>query len=315
MKAFTKHRSNSSRRSFLAGSLGGAATLLIAPGLSYAENQTASADSFSCGSLDRELTQGPYYLDRGILRQDITEGHAGAPLHLRLNLLDAHTCKPIENAALEIWHWDASGIYSGFTKISPDFFGPAGHGGHRPPGGPPPGQRPGPPPDMSFDTSDEQTPPGFLGAWQKPDDTTFCRGVQLSNAAGQVEFVTIYPGWYVGRDTHIHLKVHLGGGVEQSKYAGGHVSHTGQLFFPDDVSDEIAKLKPYRDRSRVVRTRLDEDNIFEEAHSDAVLVSLEPLKRDSLESGFIATATVRIDPAAISHEHGPRGGGPTFRPR
>jgi protocatechuate 3,4-dioxygenase beta subunit len=40
---------------------------------------------------------------------------------------------------------------------------------------------------------------------------TFLRGIQTTNAAGEVTFVTIYPGWYQGRATHIHAEVTLNG--------------------------------------------------------------------------------------------------------
>ena len=36
---------------------------------------------------------------------------------------------------------------------------------------------------------------------------TFLRGIQTTSAAGEVTFTTIYPGWYAGRATHIHIEV------------------------------------------------------------------------------------------------------------
>jgi protocatechuate 3,4-dioxygenase beta subunit len=38
----------------------------------------------------------------------------GAKLALRLAVVDASTCRPIKGAAVEIWHADAAGVYSGF---------------------------------------------------------------------------------------------------------------------------------------------------------------------------------------------------------
>src|SRR5574341_3291 len=35
---------------------------------------------------------------------------------------------------------------------------------------------------------------------------TFLRGYQVTDSNGNVSFTTIYPGWYTGRTTHIHLK-------------------------------------------------------------------------------------------------------------
>ena len=278
-----------SRRAFLATSATTASTLAL----------KARSASASC-TLDPELTQGPYYLDREILRRNITEGRPGVPLHLRVAILDARTCEPVSNAALEIWHCDASGIYSGFTKMSPDGMG-------RGPGMPPP-----PPPGAGrpFRQGEEgmSGPPPSFGRRQKPDATTFCRGVQLSTANGSVEFETIYPGWYVGRDTHIHLKVHVGGIAGQEKYSGGRVSHTGQLFFSDELTDRIAKLEPYVTH-HAPRIRLDEDMVYADAHGSASMLDIEPLDPHDLSKGLVGRVTLHVDPSATSIERGPGGGG------
>jgi protocatechuate 3,4-dioxygenase beta subunit len=63
--------------------------------------------------LTPELTEGPYYVANERLRRNITEGKPGAALELRLIVLDASTCKPIKGAAVDIWHADALGVYSG----------------------------------------------------------------------------------------------------------------------------------------------------------------------------------------------------------
>jgi protocatechuate 3,4-dioxygenase beta subunit len=63
--------------------------------------------------LTPELTEGPYYVSGEALRHDITEGKPGTPLLLSLKVLNASTCKVIKNAAVDIWHCDALGVYSG----------------------------------------------------------------------------------------------------------------------------------------------------------------------------------------------------------
>jgi protocatechuate 3,4-dioxygenase beta subunit len=60
-----------------------------------------------------EQTEGPYYLDDAAVRRNVTDGKAGVPLTLRLTVVDASTCKPVKGAAVEIWHCDAAGVYSG----------------------------------------------------------------------------------------------------------------------------------------------------------------------------------------------------------
>src|SRR5690348_12361755 len=64
--------------------------------------------------LTPELTEGPYYIPNEKLRRNITDGHPGTTLMLQLAVVDASTCKPITGAAVDIWHADAAGNYSGF---------------------------------------------------------------------------------------------------------------------------------------------------------------------------------------------------------
>jgi protocatechuate 3,4-dioxygenase beta subunit len=65
--------------------------------------------------LTPELTEGPYYLDLDLVRRDIVDGRPGSPLDLRVKVVEADACTPIENAAVDIWHCDAGGAYSGVS--------------------------------------------------------------------------------------------------------------------------------------------------------------------------------------------------------
>jgi protocatechuate 3,4-dioxygenase beta subunit len=152
-------------------------------------NRAVETGAVQC-VLTPELTEGPYYIAGEKLRRDIREGHPGTLLTLALTVLNASTCKPIKGAAVDIWHADAAGNYSGFS-------------------------------------SDKSS-------------RTFLRGIQKTNAAGVAHFTTIYPGWYSGRAVHIHVKVHVGGSVV----------HTGQLFFPNALTDAVYKAAPYKSRGK-----------------------------------------------------------------
>jgi protocatechuate 3,4-dioxygenase beta subunit len=66
------------------------------------------------------MTAGPYYLEGDKVRRDIREGRPGVPLALRLSVLDVSTCKPIKGAAVDIWHCDTGGTYSGFAQEGTD---------------------------------------------------------------------------------------------------------------------------------------------------------------------------------------------------
>lgn len=218
---------NLTRRGFM---IGGAATLSCFKAMPSTPSCTLAA----------EQEEGPYYIAYDQLRRDITEDKPGVPLKLRVALVDSRRCTPLPNAALDLWHCDAGGVYSGFTGGFP---GPRGRG----PGG--------------FGFGPDGPPPA-----RQTNENRFLRGVQVTDREGFAEFATLYPGWYVGRTIHIHLKVRLGGAAAREKYAGGHVSHTGQLFFPEEFTEQIASIEPYSKRLEIHRTLNQEDGIFRGQH-------------------------------------------------
>jgi protocatechuate 3,4-dioxygenase beta subunit len=205
--------------------LGGAA--LAALGLAGLDARETDAASVSC-ILTPEQTEGPYYIAGEKFRRNITDGHPGAPMQLRTFVVDATTCRPLKNAAVDVWHADAAGVYSGFGS----------------------------------------------GA----SNRTFMRGIQRTNAEGLAQFRTVYPGWYQGRTVHIHVKVHV----------GGNVVHTGQLYFPDSLTDAVYRQSPYSSRpNRTMRNA--GDMIFRNSGSRSML----KVKRSS--SGlYVATITMGI---------------------
>src|SRR4030095_3563413 len=58
---------------------------------------------------------------------------------------------------------------------------------------------------------------------------TYLRGIQTTNASGQVTFTTIYPGWYQGRATHIHVEVTRNGSSLK----------VTQIAFPETVNAQV----------------------------------------------------------------------------
>lgn len=136
---------------------------------------TSAVTTTSSVVLAPEMTEGPYYLDLNLVRSNVVEDRAGAPFALSLVVADASSGQPVKGAAVDIWHADANGIYSGFVAAST-----AANGG---------------------------------GGGGATDNSRFLRGTQLSDSSGKVTFATIYPGWYRGRTVHIHVKVHVSGKV------------------------------------------------------------------------------------------------------
>jgi protocatechuate 3,4-dioxygenase beta subunit len=90
---------------------------------------------------------------------------------------------------------------------------------------------------------------------------TWLRGVQLTDSNGLVSFTTIYPGFYSGRAPHIHAKVHVGGTHTSTRYSGGHVSHNGQIFFPEAVSTKVYATEPYSEDTNT-RTYRNSDRVY-----------------------------------------------------
>ena len=90
------------------------ASSATAPASSSATSAGGGAASPVACVLTPEQTEGPYYLDLGRVRADITEDRDGSPLALAVTVVDAATCAPISDAAVDVWHCDADGVYSGF---------------------------------------------------------------------------------------------------------------------------------------------------------------------------------------------------------
>ncbi|MFD9499324.1 intradiol ring-cleavage dioxygenase [Streptomyces sp. NPDC060035] len=257
----------------IGGAAAGAAGLALA-GCGSSDGSTSDTGSTSSGSgqcvLMSSVTEGPYYLDNALVRKDITDGKKGVKLTVRLTVQDTtESCDPVSGAAVEIWHCDAWGYYSGYTTASPGGEAPA----------------------ESEDTS---------GA----DDKTYLRGYQIAGDDGVVEFTTVYPGWYTPRVTHIHLKVHTGGRKEDGTYEGGKVNYTGQLFFEDAYGDVVHRLSPYSQHTGTP-TRLDDDMVYGGGGAKDGLMTItgDPTK------GYVGTLTVGIDPDAENTGAGGGNGG------
>ncbi|SEF74697.1 Protocatechuate 3,4-dioxygenase beta subunit [Nonomuraea solani] len=176
-------------------------------------------------ALTPSATQGPFYFDAGKIRSDIREDRPGVRLRLAIKVQDGTSCRPLRDAVVEIWHCDATGLYSGAEKESKNDAGaPPGTGGSVP--------------DMKD---------------MKPTDgKRYLRGAQVTNAVGTVEFTTIWPGWYPGRTVHIHVMVHV---------AGERVLST-QLMFDEKLNDRVFARPPYTRREGRRDTFNNGDGLF-----------------------------------------------------
>jgi protocatechuate 3,4-dioxygenase beta subunit len=204
-------RSSLLRLGGLAGAVVGGSAFALERATEADAGPAAVAQGLVSCVLAPEMTEGPYYLDGDKVRRDMREGKPGVPLTVRATVLDVSTCKPIKGVAVDLWHCDASGTYSGFAQ-------------------------------------------------EGTEGDTFLRGIQRTDKNGVAVLKTIYPGWYAGRTVHIHVQVHVGGSVV----------HTGQLFFPDKLTDVVYKRAPYSKRPGRT-TRNANDSIFVNGGSRSIM--------------------------------------------
>jgi protocatechuate 3,4-dioxygenase beta subunit len=104
------------------------------------------------------------------------------------------------------------------------------------------------------------------------------RGLQTSDANGQVTFNTIYPGWYSGRATHIHVNV----------YRGSSMVKTTQVAFPESVSSTVYRTGVYAAKGQNTTSNAG-DMVF----ADGVQNEIATLTGDAT-SGYTASLTIGV---------------------
>lgn len=103
------------RRSLLVSGLAGIGAAAV-PMRSASAATNAAATS---RPLTAQTTEGPYYFDPKLVRADITEGLSGVPLDIAFTVLDL-SGRPFANARVDVWHCDAQGLYSGYSRQGED---------------------------------------------------------------------------------------------------------------------------------------------------------------------------------------------------
>ncbi|GAW18053.1 hypothetical protein ANO14919_075220 [Xylariales sp. No.14919] len=132
-------------------------------------------------------------------------------------------------------------------------------------------------------------------------NTTFLRGIQLTDYEGVATFETIFPGHYDGRAPHTHLLAHANASVQSNgtiSVWGAPVSHIGQLFWPEDLRAEVEATSPYNENTQALTTN-DED-MWSILQADE---SFDPIPQfvylgDSIEDGLFAWIQIGINGSA-----------------
>ena len=112
----------------------------------------------------------------------------------------------------------------------------------------------------------------------------FLRGRQTTNANGLVSFTSIFPGWYSGRATHIHVHIYSSTGTSLL---------VTQIAFPEGSSSAVVLVNASTangyTKGMSGYTYNANDNVF----SDGVSSELSTVT-GSVAAGFVLTHTIKV---------------------
>ena len=117
-------------------------------------------------------------------------------------------------------------------------------------------------------------------------DQHFLRGRQVTDSNGKVAFSSIFPGWYQGRATHIHVHVYD---------SSGNSLLVTQIAFPEGNSSAVTLVNNASDLGYTKGlngyTYNGEDNVF----SDGVATEMSSIS-GSVDAGFSLTHNIVVNP-------------------
>lgn len=118
----------------------------------------------------------------------------------------------------------------------------------------------------------------------------YLRGVQVSDANGEVTFTTIVPGCYAGRWPHIHFEVFSSLAAATTNPAGDAL-RTSQLALPKALCDTVYATTGYSASvGNLAGVSLASDNVF----GNDSAVSQIPTVTGSVSAGYAASLTVGL---------------------
>lgn len=132
-------------------------------------------------------------------------------------------------------------------------------------------------------------------------NSTFLRGIQLTDADGVAQFETIFPGHYEGRATHTHLLSHTNATLMPNgtiSVWNAPVSHIGQVFWPESIRSAVEELYPYNTNEQGVTSNA--DDMWSILQADA---SYDPFPQfvylsDDLQDGLFAWIQIGVNASA-----------------
>ncbi len=108
----------------------------------------------------------------------------------------------------------------------------------------------------------------------------FLRGRQTTDANGLVTFTSIFPGWYSGRATHIHVHVYNASGTSLK---------ITQIAFPEGTGTALALVNGYA-KGMSGYTYNKSDNVFSDDTAGIEIASVT----GNLTDGFVLTMSLAV---------------------
>jgi hypothetical protein len=128
---------------------------------------------------------------------------------------------------------------------------------------------------------------------------TFLRGLQTTDSEGVVQYSSIFPGYYSGRATHVHVEAHLNGSeLDNGTYTGGTIAHIGQFFFDQDLITEVNAISPYSENTNTLTENADDRVVQAEITNDADPFLNYVLLGDSISDGLFMWVTIGVNTSA-----------------
>jgi protocatechuate 3,4-dioxygenase beta subunit len=112
----------------------------------------------------------------------------------------------------------------------------------------------------------------------------FLRGRQTTSADGKVGFTTIFPGWYQGRATHIHVHIYSAAGTSLL---------VTQIAFPEGTDSAVQQVNAATDRGYTKGMTGYTTNASDNVFSDGVTGELATVS-GSLSTGYALTHTIIV---------------------
>ncbi|KAG3107654.1 hypothetical protein PI124_g13388 [Phytophthora idaei] len=175
--------------------------------------------------VEPELTEGPYYVRGELIRTDMREKQTGVTMYVDVQVINVNDCKPVKNMYVDLWHANATGVYSGVV---------ASTNGN------------------SADQSNLQNT--FLRGVTPTDEDGVAEMISIfpGHYAGRTthaHFIGNYGGTVLSNKT----------------YSGASVAHVGQFFFfEQDLIDAMEAVTPYSTNKQTLTTTAS-DKIYKEA--------------------------------------------------